>query len=160
MECMYCGTENPSGSLFCKKCGRRLDGMALCPSCGNLTPADGEFCVNCGSNRNAPVIPRPKPAEVNPAQLYSVRGDAVSARPVREKKAHAPAADVRPVSRREVILGYAADAGAVFAAAGAGFSAFTGSVFTGSVLTGSLFCTGASCNIRQCALRARRPPSL
>ena len=148
MECMYCGTENPSGSLFCKKCGRRLDGMALCPSCGNLTPADGEFCVNCGSNRNAPVIPRPKPAEVNPAQLYSVRGDAVSSRSVREKKAHTPAADVRPVSRREVILGYAADACAAFAALvavvfvfliGTSISVGTGSVSAGTNVGNDIF---------------------
>ena len=54
MQCGYCGTENPERAVFCKHCGRRLDGMALCSACGGLTPADGEFCVNCGSNRNAP----------------------------------------------------------------------------------------------------------
>ena len=54
MQCGYCGTENPERAVFCKHCGRRLDGMALCGACGGLTPADGEFCVNCGSNRNAP----------------------------------------------------------------------------------------------------------
>lgn len=59
MQCVYCGTENPQTAVFCKKCGKRLDGMALCPSCGKLTPADGEFCVNCGSNRNAPVYLMP-----------------------------------------------------------------------------------------------------
>ena len=59
MQCNYCGAENPGNAAFCKKCGRRLDGMALCSACGNLTPADGEFCVHCGSNRNAPVYSMP-----------------------------------------------------------------------------------------------------
>ena len=57
MQCQYCGVENLENAVFCKKCGRRLDGMAVCPSCKNLTPADGEFCINCGANRNAPLFP-------------------------------------------------------------------------------------------------------
>ena len=59
MNCVYCGAENPERSVFCKDCGRRLDGMALCGACGELTPADGAFCVHCGSNRNAPVYTMP-----------------------------------------------------------------------------------------------------
>lgn len=59
MQCNYCGTENPENAVFCKKCGRRLDGMSLCSACGKLTPLDGEFCINCGSNRNAPVYTMP-----------------------------------------------------------------------------------------------------
>lgn len=59
MNCVYCGAENPERSVFCKDCGRRLDGMALCGACGELTPADGTFCVHCGSNRNAPVYSMP-----------------------------------------------------------------------------------------------------
>ena len=55
MLCNYCDTPNPEGAVYCKHCGRRLDGMALCSFCGSLTPADGDFCVRCGSNRNAPV---------------------------------------------------------------------------------------------------------
>lgn len=55
MICARCGTDNVEGAVFCKKCGRRLDGNAICPHCGNLTPGDGEFCIHCGSNRNAPI---------------------------------------------------------------------------------------------------------
>ena len=51
MICARCGQENPENATFCKKCGRRLDGMALCPNCGKFTPADGEFCIHCGANR-------------------------------------------------------------------------------------------------------------
>ncbi len=59
MNCFSCGTENPADAVFCKKCGRRLDGMTLCTACGKLTPSDGEFCIYCGSNRNAPVYAMP-----------------------------------------------------------------------------------------------------
>ena len=59
MICNFCEAENPDNATFCKKCGRRLDGMALCGACGKTTPADGEFCIHCGSNRNAPVYAMP-----------------------------------------------------------------------------------------------------
>ena len=49
MKCVFCGTDNPDGALFCKKCGKRQDGMATCPSCGKDTPADGDFCIYCGA---------------------------------------------------------------------------------------------------------------
>ena len=59
MKCYHCETENPEGAQFCKKCGRRLDGLSVCTACGKLTPADGEYCIYCGSNRNAPVYTMP-----------------------------------------------------------------------------------------------------
>lgn len=59
MQCIFCETQNPEGALFCKKCGRRLDGMSLCTACGKTTPCDGEFCIHCGANRNAPVYLMP-----------------------------------------------------------------------------------------------------
>ena len=49
MHCKICGTDNPDGARFCKKCGKRLDGMTTCPSCGKDTPADGDFCIYCGA---------------------------------------------------------------------------------------------------------------
>ena len=45
MKCYHCDTENLEGAQFCKKCGRRLDGMSLCTACGKMTPADGEYCT-------------------------------------------------------------------------------------------------------------------
>ena len=53
MKCVFCGTDNPDGALFCKKCGKRQDGMATCPSCGKDTPADGDFCIYCGADLKA-----------------------------------------------------------------------------------------------------------
>ena len=53
MKCVRCGTDNIEEAKFCKKCGKRLDGNAVCSNCGKLTPADGEYCIYCGANRNA-----------------------------------------------------------------------------------------------------------
>lgn len=57
MECKNCGTPNTDDATYCKKCGKRLDGMDICPACGKLTPADGDFCINCGANKHSPVAP-------------------------------------------------------------------------------------------------------
>lgn len=56
MKCVFCGTDNPDGALFCKKCGKRQDGMATCPSCGKDTPADGDFCIYCGADLKAAAV--------------------------------------------------------------------------------------------------------
>ncbi len=91
MQCIYCDAENPENAVFCKKCGRRLDGMALCGACGKLTPSDGEFCVHCGSNRNAPVYEMPLrfPGAKNTsadAKAEKAYGNAVYAEGARNKK--------------------------------------------------------------------------
>ncbi len=54
MDCKNCGASNPDDATFCKKCGKRTDGMEVCHACGKLTPADGDFCINCGADKNAP----------------------------------------------------------------------------------------------------------
>ena len=107
MQCFNCGTENPQEATFCKKCGRKLDGTALCSACGKYTPADGEFCIHCGSNRNAPVwlmparfessVPAAGGAEAAPAATAAMRvcAPAATAQPAPKQakvKANAPAA--------------------------------------------------------------------
>ena len=52
MTCYHCETENPENAVYCKNCGRRLDGMSVCAYCGKTTPQDGDFCIHCGFNRN------------------------------------------------------------------------------------------------------------
>lgn len=53
MYCNYCGTENPEDAVFCKGCGKRLDGTAACPACGQVIPADSGFCPYCGVRQGA-----------------------------------------------------------------------------------------------------------
>lgn len=53
MICSNCGETNAEGSTFCKKCGKRLDGMEVCSACGGLTPVGGTFCVNCGASKSS-----------------------------------------------------------------------------------------------------------
>lgn len=48
MNCKNCGTENPDESVFCKSCGRRLDGTTFCTACGKQLAADSVFCNYCG----------------------------------------------------------------------------------------------------------------
>lgn len=74
MNCIFCGTDNPEGALFCKKCGKRLDGMTTCPSCGKDTPADGDFCIYCGADLNG-ARARVKDAGLKePAEASAERG--------------------------------------------------------------------------------------
>ena len=100
MQCYNCKTENPEQAVFCKHCGRRLDGMALCPACGKPTPQDGEFCINCGSNRNAPVyampVRFPEKAEASSSSA-SVEGKEAPRQIVAESAAFAAVASSVPV---------------------------------------------------------------
>ena len=84
MNCSDCGAENPENAVFCKNCGRRLDGMAVCPACGALTPADGAFCVRCGAKAGASALPLRFPAEKNAALAADGKG-AGGAAPIRDR---------------------------------------------------------------------------
>ncbi len=48
MICPQCQIELPSGSKFCKECGRKLE--LTCPGCGKSIPPDSKFCLECGHN--------------------------------------------------------------------------------------------------------------
>lgn len=48
MNCKHCGTENPEEAVFCKHCGKRLDGEIFCTSCGKQLDGDSAFCIYCG----------------------------------------------------------------------------------------------------------------
>ena len=49
MECLACKTTNNDDALFCKHCGKRLDGKQSCPSCGADNDFDALFCNKCGA---------------------------------------------------------------------------------------------------------------
>lgn len=49
MNCKFCETKNPDSAVYCKQCGKRIDGNAVCPVCHKLTPDDAVFCTECGA---------------------------------------------------------------------------------------------------------------
>ncbi|MHB8399813.1 MAG: adenylate/guanylate cyclase domain-containing protein [Candidatus Limnocylindrales bacterium] len=77
MICSNCGTENPTGSKFCNRCGTSL--AAACPSCGTPNPADATFCNQCGARFAAAEAPA---AAVAPAASDS----SASPSPVAERR--------------------------------------------------------------------------
>ncbi len=56
MECKFCKTENVDESVFCKKCGKRLDGKKVCPACRKLVDDDAVFCNHCGKRLDGKTI--------------------------------------------------------------------------------------------------------
>lgn len=83
MKCPYCEHENPADAVFCKSCGRRLDGMHLCHHCNKLTPADGQFCIYCGNNLDMPVL-KPKVKVEQP--VFATTSAVVVKKPKEAKK--------------------------------------------------------------------------
>lgn len=63
MNCKSCGRENAENAVFCKYCGKRMDGMKLCPNCKNQIEEDSEFCIHCGAKADGSYTPQPSPAE-------------------------------------------------------------------------------------------------
>ena len=56
-KCDCCKSEIELNSLFCNKCGTKLDvidissliGGNICPSCGAIVDMDVNFCTSCGA---------------------------------------------------------------------------------------------------------------
>ena len=48
MKYPKCGTVNPEGARFCKKCGLFLQTELVCGHCHHANPLDSESCVQCG----------------------------------------------------------------------------------------------------------------
>lgn len=61
-ECRSCGNNNPEGSDFCNKCGKKLHvapqplrpTRRICPSCGASNPDYASFCLNCVKDLSEP----------------------------------------------------------------------------------------------------------
>ena len=48
MRCQHCGHEVPEGSVFCNRCGYRLNTEITCEYCHQPMPAGSVFCPHCG----------------------------------------------------------------------------------------------------------------
>ena len=49
MQCKFCGVENPGDAIFCKSCGKHVDGTVTCPECGKTCEGEASFCIYCGA---------------------------------------------------------------------------------------------------------------
>ena len=58
VTCPVCGSELPSGSIFCNNCGNRIsesavqtepEGGIICKACGAVMQEGMSFCTNCGA---------------------------------------------------------------------------------------------------------------
>jgi len=50
--CSNCGQTAPAGSLFCGKCGTKLQTTKFCPACGAQVNGGDSFCGKCGKKLN------------------------------------------------------------------------------------------------------------
>lgn len=50
--CPYCKSKNTENSIFCVKCGKKLEKNVniKCSVCGTLNPKTAKFCIKCGNN--------------------------------------------------------------------------------------------------------------
>ncbi len=77
MICKNCGTGNAEDAVFCKSCGKRLDGNIICPNCGKQLDGDSGFCNYCGNRINVVQTPVTPAVLSVPAAVKSVTGDKV-----------------------------------------------------------------------------------
>lgn len=49
--CINCGHELTAGSLFCEKCGTKVQTSDSCSNCGYIFTNDANFCPKCGTRR-------------------------------------------------------------------------------------------------------------
>lgn len=50
--CPHCKFKNPEKSIFCVKCGKKLEKNinTKCNVCGTINPETAKFCIKCGNN--------------------------------------------------------------------------------------------------------------
>ncbi len=50
--CPHCKFKNPEKSIFCVKCGKKLETNVnvTCNTCGTINPKTAKFCIKCGNN--------------------------------------------------------------------------------------------------------------
>ena len=53
MICNYCSQENPENSVFCKNCGKRIDGKKVCSRCKALIDDNALYCNMCGARTDS-----------------------------------------------------------------------------------------------------------
>jgi class 3 adenylate cyclase/tetratricopeptide (TPR) repeat protein/ribosomal protein L40E len=69
MLCAKCNYDNPADTLFCMKCGSKVENR--CASCYTVNPADANFCRKCGGalGADAPAS-SPNPAAAKTPRVH------------------------------------------------------------------------------------------
>jgi class 3 adenylate cyclase/tetratricopeptide (TPR) repeat protein len=91
LTCQNCGTQNRTGSSFCRNCGASL--AVGCPACDTPFDPGDKFCANCGTALSAAAAP----------------ATAASAGHVAAFVAQQPAARPTPVAERRLVTVIFAD---------------------------------------------------
>lgn len=86
MNCKSCGKENAENAVFCKYCGKRVDGTKICPVCKNQIDEDSEFCIHCGARADGSDLQRSPVAQETVFTTVS-HSAAIAWRPVAAKVA-------------------------------------------------------------------------
>ena len=47
--CPFCGGNVPVGSVFCRRCGKKIENSNTCSNCGTVLPEGAAFCPRCGT---------------------------------------------------------------------------------------------------------------
>ena len=78
VNCPWCGSQNPTGAIYCGDCARRLQFEAACAACGTQNPGSARYCDACGEP-----MPGASAAELStlaqPAHVASSAGATVAA---------------------------------------------------------------------------------
>ena len=98
MDCKHCGTPNPEGAVFCMECGKRLDGMQVCPSCGKLVADEGKFCPFCGQRLAQPQTEMPRAPLYAASQVPPAPTQAASLPALPQTQAYRAPAQPRPAA--------------------------------------------------------------
>ena len=71
MQCLKCGTANPTQARFCLTCGEKLG--QICSHCGRQLPGGARFCLECGARVAIPeTVPRGGMAALSQAVLRQI----------------------------------------------------------------------------------------
>lgn len=95
INCKHCNTENLDESVYCKQCGKRLDGMKPCPKCEKMVPDDALFCNYCGARVEAASEPLPQQVKPQAATAKQAKSKP-NARVVELAPESAPVTDKKP----------------------------------------------------------------
>lgn len=56
MDCKFCHAKNVDDAVYCKSCGKRIDGKRTCPRCKRFVVDDATYCNYCGTRLDGKTV--------------------------------------------------------------------------------------------------------